>query len=124
MHYCQGKVEKVKFNHLDNNKNDLVNVKKCCSSETKKKHCELPKEETKHKDDCCKDVSSSDIVKDRHTVNILKLIPVQFLVSHILQIATVIENIEENKNNFLTFYVASNAPPNYIINSQLTFYEG
>ena len=50
---------------------------------------------------------------------------ISFIASEILQIRIPIQDEEvSNQSNFLGFYVASNAPPNYILNSQLTFYEG
>jgi len=126
MHFCQGEVKEIKLNQLDNQKQNVTNVKKCCSSKKKEKHCELPKKETKtHKDDCCKDISSLDNTKDQHTVKILKLIPVEFLATSVLQVPITVEDTEVNRiSKFLIFFVDSNAPPNYIINSQLTFYEG
>ncbi|WP_413533302.1 HYC_CC_PP family protein [Empedobacter brevis] len=121
MHLCQGVVEQVKLNHLDNNSHETETSKSCCAAKKKSSHCE----KSKKKDDCCKDISSSDKVVEKQIVKIQKLIPITFLASEILKIGIPILNDEiNNQFNLLDFYVASNAPPNYILNSQLTFYEG
>ena len=97
----------------------------CCPSKTEKKHCELPENNNSKKDDCCKDISYSDKVVDKQTVKIQKIVPISFIAAEVLQIRIPIKDEEvSNQSNFLGFYVASNAPPNYILNSQLTFYEG
>jgi len=118
-------VEQVKLNHLDNNSHEMGVSTSCCPPKTEKKHCELPENNKSKKDDCCKDISYSDKFVEKQTVKIQKLIPISFIVSEILQIRIPIQDEEvSNQSSFLDFYVASNAPPNYILNSQLTFYEG
>ncbi len=125
MHFCQGVVEQVTMNHLDNNSHEMEVSTSCCPPKTEKKHCELPENNKSKKDDCCKDISYSDKFVEKQTVKIQKLVPISFLASEILQIRIPIQDEEvSNQSNFLDFYVASNAPPNYILNSQLTFYEG
>lgn len=125
MHFCQGEIEQVTMNHLDNNSCKMEVSTSCCPSKTEKRHCELPESNKSKKDDCCKDISYSDKFVEKQTVKIQKLVPICFLASEILQIRIPIQDEElSNQSNFLDFYVASNAPPNYILNSQLTFYEG
>ncbi|MDH0658174.1 hypothetical protein [Empedobacter sp. GD03865] len=125
MHFCQGEMEQVTMNHLDNNSCKMEVSTSCCPPKTEKKHCELPENNKSKKDDCCKDISYSDKFVEKQTVKIQKLIPISFIVSEILQIRIPIQDEEvSNQSSFLDFYVASNAPPNYILNSQLTFYEG
>ena len=124
MHFCQGVMEQVKLNHLDNNSREMEISTSCCPSKTEKKHCELPENNNSKKDDCCKDISYSDKVVDKQTVKIQKLVPINFIAAEVLQIQLPLVNeVVSNQSNFLDFYVASNAPPNYILNSQLTFYE-
>ena len=124
MHFCQGVVEQVTINHLDNNSCEMEISTSCCPSKTEKKHCELPENNNSKKDDCCKDISYSDKVVDKQTVKIQKLVPISFIAAEVLQIQLPLVNeVVSNQSNFLDFYVASNAPPNYILNSQLTFYE-
>ncbi|MDM1318779.1 HYC_CC_PP family protein [Empedobacter falsenii] len=125
MHFCQGVVEQVTINHLDNNSCEMEVSTSCCPPKEDPTHCEIPEGENKKKDDCCKDISYSDKFVEKQTVKIQKLVPISFIASVILQIRIPIQDEEvSNQSNFLDFYVASNAPPNYILNSQLTFYEG
>lgn len=125
MHFCQGVVEQVTINHLDNNSCEMEVSTSCCPPKEDPTHCEIPEGENKKKDDCCKDISYSDKFVEKQTVKIQKLVPISFIASEILQIRIPIQDEEvSNQSNFLDFYVASNAPPNYILNSQLTFYEG
>lgn len=113
------------MNHLDNNSCEMEVSTSCCPPKTEKKHCELPENNKSKKDDCCKDISYSDKFVEKQTVKIQKIVPIDFIASEALQIQIPAVNKEENNQlNFLDFYVASNAPPNYILNSQLTFYEG
>ncbi|MEG1200298.1 MAG: hypothetical protein RSD53_12950 [Algoriella sp.] len=124
MHFCQGEMEQVSINHLDNNSCEMEKTMPCCPPKAESNHCEIPQGENNKKDDCCKDISYSDKVVDKQTVKIQKLVPASFITSEILQIqAPIIQKEVKNEVNFLYFYVASNAPPNYILNSQLTFYE-
>ena len=124
MHFCQGEMEQVSINHLDNNSCEMEKTTSCCPPKEDPNHCEIPQEENNKKDDCCKDISYSDKVVDKQTVKIQKLVPASFITSEILQIQPpIIQKEVKNEVNFLYFYVASNAPPNYILNSQLTFYE-
>lgn len=126
MHFCQDEVEHVKLNHLDNVLNKKEMQMSCCSPKQKKtNHCEIPEDTKKQKDDCCKDVSYSDKFVEKQTVKIQKLTPIYFIANEVLQIQNILINDEVNDHSsYLVFYVASNAPPNYILNSQLTFYEG
>ena len=124
MHFCQGVVEQVTMNHLDNNSCEMEASTSCCPPKTEKKHCELPENNKSKKDDCCKDISYSDKLVEKQTVKIQKLVPISFIAAEVLQIQSPLVNeVVSNQSNFLDFYVASNAPPNYILNSQLTFYE-
>ena len=125
MHFCQGVVEQVKLNHLDNNSCEIEVSTSCCPPKEDPTHCEIPEGENQKKDDCCKDVSYSDKIVDKQVVKIQKLIPINLFATEVLQIQIPLVNDEVNNHSkFLDFYVASNAPPNYILNSQLTFYEG
>lgn len=125
MHFCQGEMEQVKLNHLDNNSCEMEMTTSCCPPKSESNHCEISQGETEEDDDCCKDISYSDKFVEKQTVKIQKLFPISFIASEILQIRIPIQDEEvSNQSNFLDFYVASNAPPNYILNSQLTFYEG
>ena len=125
MHFCQGEMEQLKLNHLDNNMCEMEQKTSCCPPKEDPTHCEIPEGDNKKEDDCCKDISYSDKVVDKQTVKIQKLVPINFIAAEVLQVQIIpLENAEvHNQSNFLDFYVASNAPPNYILNSQLTFYE-
>ena len=125
MHLCQGIVEQVKLNHLDSNSFKKEEKTSCCLPKTESNHCKIPIEESKKKDDCCKDISYSDKFVEKQTVKIQKIVPITFIESEVLPIQIPVINDEvNNQSNLLYFYVESNAPPNYILYSQLTFYEG
>ena len=125
MHYCQGKVEEIRINHFTNSSCKHHQVKSCCEVKTEQKHCKKSKKETKNKDNCCKDISYSDKVVEKQTVKIQSISPIQFIAAEVLHIQIpVVENEGKSQSNLLDFYVSSNAPPNYILYSQLTFYEG
>lgn len=126
MHYCQDEIKEIKLNHLDNNSCELEKIKSCCTTVKQNNHCEFPKGEFKKENDCCKDISYSDKNYHKQVVSIQKIVPVHnTLVTEILQIEIpIVNSILINKKHFLAFFVDSNAPPNYIKNSQLTFYEG
>ena len=125
MHYCQDEIKTIKLNHLGNTSCKIDKVKSCCSTLKQKNHCESPKRESKQKDDCCKDISYSDKNNHKQVVSIQKLVPIYTLITEVLQIEIPIVNSTViSKKHFLEFFVDSNAPPNYIKNSQLTFYEG
>lgn len=126
MHFCQGEVEQIKLNHFDKNSCKMKEEMACCSPKEKQtNHCETSNEFTSQHKDCCKDVSYSDKFVEKQTVKIQKIVPISFIAVEVLQLQLPVINDEVNNQlNFLDFYVASNAPPNYILNSQLTFYEG
>lgn len=124
MHLCKGEVREIKLNHLDNNHCEMNVAKSCCPSKVDK-NCEIPKGDKEEQGDCCVDLAYTDHNGFKQIVTILELTPIHYVSFETLKVDfPVIPNSEENKLNFLDFYVASNAPPNYIINSQLTFYEG
>ena len=124
MHFCQDQMEEIRLNHLDNNSCETKTKSSCCPPKSERNHCEIPEGENKKKDNCCKDISYSDKVVDKQTVKIQKIVPISFIAAEVLQIQLPLVNeVVSNQLNFLDFYVASNAPPNYILNSQLTFYE-
>lgn len=123
MHFCQGEIEMIEINHLDNKTCKINTSTSCCPPKEDPLHCEIPS--NKEKDNCCKDISYSDKFVEKQTVKIQKIVPINFIAAEVFQIQLPVINDEiNNQSNFLEFYVASNAPPNYILNSQLTFYEG
>ncbi len=125
MHFCQDQMEEIRLNHLDNNSCETKTKSSCCPPKSERNHCEIPEGENKKKDNCCKDISYSDKVVKKQTVKIQELVPIEFLASEILQIQLPNSDEDIKKSiNFLDFYVESNAPPNYILYSQLVFYEG
>ena len=125
MHFCQGAMEEIKMNHLDNKSCEIETATSCCPPKSEKNHCEIADGESKQQDDCCKDVSYSDKIAEKQVVKVLKLVPIDFLAVEVLQLKTPILDFKVEETLFLLdSYVESNAPPNYIFNSQLTFYEG
>lgn len=121
MHLCEGKIERVKLNHLDNQTCKMQKPVSCCAVKEEVKHCATPVEEKD--EDCCKDIAYQDDFQDQQSVEIVKISPVSFL-----------EFSQPNLNEFLfdqhvstahnfEFYVVCNAPPIYLVHQQLIFYE-
>lgn len=125
MHFCQGMIEEVKLNHIDNNACKIEIQTACCPPKAEENsHCEFPEENSKDQDDCCSDVAYSDDIQKQQTVKVLKITPVIFVVT---SLETKLDEFLEIRNSFvqtyLDSYVESNAPPIYILHRQLVLYE-
>ena len=124
MHFCQGQVENVKLNHLDNKVCRMQMPTSCCAEKEEKKHCEIPEEKEETKDDCCKDLAYADDIQDQQTVDILKVSPIIFEEFPTIQyVEFSVENSITTFKKYLDFYIESNAPPIYILHKQQIFYE-
>ena len=122
MHFCQGQIEMVKLNHLDNKVCKMQKPTSCCAEKEEIKHCEIPQEEKQ--DDCCKDLAYADDLQHQNSVDILKITPVDFAVlAVILKIDLPFVNQTKAIYALLDSYVESNAPPIYILHQQLVLYE-
>ena len=121
MHLCEGRIERVKLNHLDNETCKMQKPVSCCAVKAEAKHCELPEE--KEDKDCCKDVAYQEDLQDQQAAEITKISPITFLevVQFILN-EIAVENEEFTTHDF-NFHVAANAPPIYLVHQQLLFYE-
>lgn len=122
MHLCQGSVEKIKLNHLDNEKCKMEVKSSCCSDKKEVNHCETKSDEKN--DDCCQDLSLSDEIKTQQIVPVFKISPITFDENQVyisFDFPDEITSISTLK--FLDSYIDSNAPPIYILHSQLVIYE-
>jgi len=113
MHFCKGENEKITMNHLDNKHCEKeVKVKSCCDDDS-----------DSDDEECCSDIALQNKFIDKQIVDILKI---QF--NNIIDFPTKFEYLNFNnvgKNQRLEFtshFVESNAPPIYLQNSQLIFY--
>ena len=122
MHLCEGRIERVKLNHLDNESCKMQKPVSCCAVKAETKHCEIPEE--KEDKDCCKDVAYQEDLQNQLGVDVLKITPVDLAILHSIFKIEIPEF--QHTNNFnapLDFYVQSNAPPIYILHQQLVLYE-
>lgn len=125
MHFCQGQVEMVKLNHLDNKVCKMQMPTSCCAEKEETKHCEIPEEKSEQKEDCCIDLAYADDIQDQQTVDVLKVIPITFQEFPIIKMFEFYtKNSTISSQKYLDFYVESNAPPLFILNKQQVFYEG
>jgi len=122
MHFCQGQIERVKLNHLDNKMCKMKQPASCCASDKEVNHCKDSAKETD--EDCCKDLAYADDLQDQNSVDILKITPIDFaFLSSILRIDIPVEITNRRIITPLDFYVQSNAPPLYILHQQRVLYE-
>ena len=123
MHFCQGQVEMVKLNHLDNKVCKMKQQTSCCAVKKEANHCELPQKEEQD-DDCCKDLAYAEDLQDQIGVDIFKISPIDFAILQTLFKVEILEFYQvKSVTSPLDFYVQSNAPPIYILHKQLVLYE-
>ena len=124
MHLCQGEIEEIKFSHQDK-KVCKINEKPTCCAKNEQNKCDTSHAQHKEKDDCCKDLAYLDDLQDQHSAEVFRISPIVFDVYKIdLAIdTTFIEVKSVKKRSILDSYIESNAPPIYILNSQLVLYE-
>ena len=123
MHFCQGQIERVKLNHLDNQVCKMKQPTACCAVKEQANHCEQPQEQEED-DDCCKDLAYADDLQDQMSVDILKISPIDYAILHTLFKIEIPEfHLVKGIISPLDFYVQSNAPPIYILHQQLVLYE-
>lgn len=122
MHFCGGQVEEIKLSKLENEVCKMEMKASCCADTKPKDHCTDHKDESK--DDCCHDKAYAEDLQHQQTANIFKISPLIFQEFKPIQLFefNTISPVAAQKQ-FLDFYVASNAPPIYIIYRQLVFYE-
>ena len=125
MHFCGGKIEQIKLNHLDNKVCKMQMPTSCCSDKEEANHCEVPSDKEKDKtDDCCTDLAYTDEIQQQQVVKILKVSPIIFEEFPLILSFEFpeVKNHSTSKQT-LDFYVESNAPPIYILHQQLVVYE-
>lgn len=123
MHLCQGSVEEIKLNYFGKEIHHTEQKSSCCADKKVVKHCKNSEEEVM-KDDCCQDLSISDEIQTQQYVPVFKLSSITFSeipVVRTFEFPDVIDSISSFK--FLDSYTESNAPPIYILHSQLIVYE-
>ncbi|WP_322970620.1 HYC_CC_PP family protein [Faecalibacter sp. LW9] len=122
MHFCQGQVERIKLNHFDNQVCKMQMPTSCCAEKNESKHCEIPAEDKD--DDCCKDLAYADELQQQHSVDVLKITPIDYaILASVLKIEIPFEIHSKLVDSILDSYVESNAPPIYILHQQLVLYE-
>ena len=126
MHLCQGVVEEVKLNHSRHKICKQDEKPSCCATKPVQKHCEDSENislENQDKD-CCNEQALADDIQDQQTVKVFEISPIIFNVQQIsLDFTSLLIDYSSHKLSNLDFYVASNAPPIYILNRQLVLYE-
>ncbi|MBQ0148335.1 MAG: hypothetical protein KBS93_07825 [Flavobacteriaceae bacterium] len=123
MHFCQGQVEKVQLNHLDNKVCKMQQLASCCETKQTANHCKTSKENNLD-EDCCKDLAYAEDFQDQIAIKVFKISPIDFFVAP--TILKVVFPLDLNKTGCITpldFYIESNAPPIYILHKQLVLYE-
>lgn len=115
MHFCQGMMEEIRFTQVEATHCEVSEVKHCCATMA----------DSSSDKGCCDDQAFMDKAIDQQLAQVLK-IKVQFFIesSVDLQVFGDLEHSVHQRLTLLAHSVECNAPPNYISNSQLLFYEG
>lgn len=121
MHFCQGMIEEIRIAHTQPSHCEMTEQKPCCSMSS----CEVNLHESNDSHDCCENQAYMDKMIDQQLVKILKL-KTQLFVNQQTEVVRISDLLTATQQPliFLEHIIECNAPPDYITNSQLLFYEG
>lgn len=121
MHLCQGTVEKIKLNHLDNESCKMQKADACCSS-VNDDNCNT--KDKNDDDNCCIDLAYADDIQTQQIVKIFTFSAIAFEKFPKVQLIEFPKEIPKRvQKKSLDDYIASNAPPIYLLHRKLVFYQ-